>query len=190
MGAVNSNPIVVAYSEFNDDPQFRDDWICSDADSAAEEIDGATVWIYPAGAVVEGDLDLLDLWEKDVLGVVALGDLTVTKSILDGEYDTPTTSLSVRGNLVAKNLWSGSAEIRVNGNATVTGLTVGVYNHGFIEVTGDLTSTYLAYDEPGHIIVGGNFIGEDLGNDLSLVTQQSDEDDFDEVVSRYFESQN
>jgi len=78
------------------------------------------------GSVV---LNELDLDTEDYMGIIVVGDLHVTGSIINENTDGA-CSLIVLGNLRARNMCVGGQIIYVTGYIAVTEMIMGIYNHG------------------------------------------------------------
>ncbi|AEI63027.1 leucine-rich repeat-containing protein [Corallococcus macrosporus] len=111
----------------------------------------ARVLVFDGDLVVPHDLVLDEGFgllapEKDApspyVGLLVRGSLTIEGSLLNFEDDTG-PFLQVEGALVARCVGVGGSQIRVNGSVH-TGELVGVYNHGHLDVGGDLDARIVA----------------------------------------------
>lgn len=104
-----------------------------------------------------------DAWKGGPMmfaGFIVDGDLTVTKSIDNGEQDFG-PFLTVFGNLTAKNVAIAGAPLHVRGDLTITGTFHGSYNHGSTRVDGALdASLFIAQDYS--VVLNGEVRGDVL----------------------------
>lgn len=120
--------------------------VAGDAESAT-----ARVLVHDGDLVIPHDLILDDGFgllsaEKDALsplvGLLVRGTLTIEGCLLNFEDDTG-PFLQVEGSLVASGVGVGGSRIRVDGSVRTNEL-VGVYNHGHLDVGGDLDARIVA----------------------------------------------
>jgi hypothetical protein len=110
--------------------------------------DQLKVRYYEKSGVIEGDIDLDTLcYQNDVAGIFAKQDLTVTGTIFNWEIDTTAAFLAVGRDLKCKNLVAGCADIRVRRNLMAKGVVVATYNHGYMEISGDVVAKHLIIDD-------------------------------------------
>jgi hypothetical protein len=110
--------------------------------------DDLKVRCYEKSGVIEGDIDLDALCYRDnVAGIFAKRDLTVTGTILNWEIDTTAAFLAVGRDLKCKHLVAGCADIRVRRNLIAEGVVVATYNHGYMEISGDVVAQHLIIDD-------------------------------------------
>ncbi|SFW86193.1 hypothetical protein [Chitinophaga sancti] len=131
------------------------DALSTDYDLFDEYLDTLEIRIYDGDTVLNEFLDLHDLYtEQNIAGIVVNGNLSVHAPIIDFELDTYSCFLLVSGSLDCTRLAAGCAEIIVGGNLTVADVMVAYYNHGTIEIGGDLHATLLIIDDHGASIKG------------------------------------
>ena len=131
------------------------DALSTDYDLFEEYLDTLQVRIYEGDTVLNEFLDLNDLYtEQNIAGIIVNGNLTVNAPIIDFELDTYSCFLLVSGDLRCTRLAAGCAEILVKGNVTVADVIVAYYNHGNIEIGGDLHGELLIIDDHGASIKG------------------------------------
>ena len=116
--------------------------------------DGRSIRHYAGDATIEGDLDLDALFWNGVAGIWAEKDLIVNGTIFNWEIDTPACFLAVGRDLRCKNLVASSADIRIAGDARIDGLLSSTYNHGFIEVGGNVHARHFVIDDHTTIVRG------------------------------------
>ncbi|WP_426445375.1 hypothetical protein ACP26L_18890 [Paenibacillus sp. S-38] len=83
-------------------------------------------------------------WELN--GLVVLGDLTIEGNVLNTNMDSGPLLL-VQGNVTARNILSGGSEIYINGDAHIRDAVYGYYNHGSIEIVGNLYAGLIVMDD-------------------------------------------
>ncbi|NVI98520.1 hypothetical protein HV824_10340 [Myxococcus sp. AM009] len=119
--------------------------------AASAESATARVLVHDGDLVVPHDLILDDGFgllspEKDapspLVGLLVRGTLTIEGCLLNFEDDTG-PFLQVEGSLAASGVGVGGSQIRVNGSVRTNEL-VGVYNHGHLDVGGDLDARIVA----------------------------------------------
>ncbi|MDP9765156.1 hypothetical protein [Deinococcus enclensis] len=116
-----------------------------------------------------GKLDALapeGTWGLNVL--VVFGDLILDGGLLNTDMDGGPVLL-VQGNVKARNLISGGSDIIVMGNADISDVVFANYNHGYLEVKGQLSAGLL-------VMVDHSY---DLEN-LNVPVQIFDEDAWDD----------
>lgn len=115
-----------------------------------------TIALYRGSTRVAGDLALdFDGDDDSPDGTIVDGDLEVAGSIVNRSGDSG-PFLLVTGNLRAKNLIAGGAEIVVLGDLIVDDVIFGFYNHGSVTVHGTtrakaIISEYHAFDLRGRV---------------------------------------
>jgi hypothetical protein len=115
--------------------------------------DDRQVRFYEKSATTEGDIDLDALYYADnVAGILAKQDLTVTGTIKNWEIDTTAAFLAVGRDLKCRNLVAGCADIRVRRSLTAEGAVVSTYNHGYMEISGDVVAKYFIIDDHTTIV--------------------------------------
>lgn len=120
-----------------------------------DDLDTAVIRIYEGDTVLNGSVDLYDLYlEQHVAGIIVNGNLTVHGTIIDFELDTVSAFLQVNGSLTCQRLAAGVAEILVSGDVNVDDVLVAFYNHGRIEIAGDVNGRLLIVDDHGIEIKG------------------------------------
>lgn len=131
------------------------DALTTDYDLFEENLDTLQIRIYEGDTVLNEFLDLYDLYyEQNIAGIIVNGHLTVHAPIIDFEPDTYSCFLMVNGSLNCTRLAAGCAEIIVSGNVTVADVMVAYYNHGNVEIAGDLNGELLIIDDHGAQIKG------------------------------------
>ena len=105
-------------------------------------------------------------WDLNVL--VVFGDLILDGGLLNTDMDGGPVLL-VQGNVKARNLISGGSDIIVMGNADISDVVFANYNHGYLEVKGQLSAGLL-------VMVDHSY---DLEN-LNVPVQIFDEDAWDD----------
>lgn len=120
-----------------------------------DDLDTLVVRIYEGDTVLNESLDLYDLYsEQNIIGIIVNGNLTVQGSIIDFELDTFSCFLQVNGSLTCTKLAAGVAEILVSGDVHVAEVLVAFYNHGRVEIAGDVNGPLLIVDDHGIAIKG------------------------------------
>lgn len=115
--------------------------------------DDRKVRYYEKNGAIEGDIDLDALYYRDnVAGIFAKQDPTVTGTIFNWEIDTTAPFLAVGRDLKCRNLVAGCADIRVRRNLTAEGAVVSTYNHGYMEISGDVVAKYFIIDDHTTIV--------------------------------------
>lgn len=136
---------------------------------------------YEKSGVIEGDIDLDALCYRDnVAGIFAKQDLTVTGTIFNWEIDTTAAFLAVGRDLKCKNLVAGCADIRVRGNLTADGVIISTYNHGYMEISGDVIAKYLIIDDHT-TIVGRNVKAAGWKEAANAIVELADSDWLSEI---------
>lgn len=119
--------------------------------------------LLPADTVIKGDL-LLDfseeLEEKNVVAIVALGNLKVEGAIVNSNLEFG-PMLFVAGNLEAKRIDKGGSFVATLGDVRLSGPALCEYNHGGLLIGGDLT-TELLLNLDHDVTVSGKTIGVSL----------------------------
>lgn len=129
--------------------------LAADFESLLEESEELIVRIYEGDTVLNESIDLYDLfYEENVAGIIVNGNLTVNGTIIDYELDTYSCFLQIKGSLSCHTLASGCAEILIAGDANITEALVAFYNHGTLEIDGDLHARLLVVDDHGISIYG------------------------------------
>ena len=124
---------------------------------------------FPAGHRVDGDLDL------DGGPVLAAGALEVTGDVLGWEEGS---ALVVLGDLRANNVLVGGPEIVIKGHLFAKGSVLTDYNHGSLDVAGDLHASLVLAEHLTRI--GGRVHGTTVDFGGLRVTSP----DFKPTVSR------
>jgi hypothetical protein len=113
------------------------------------------VRIYEGDTIINEYVDLYDLfYEQKTAGIIVNGNLIVNAPVIDFQIDTCSAFLIVHGSLTCKTLAAGCAEIIIDGDVTVADAMVAFYNHGIIELEGDLNAKLLIVDNHGITIKG------------------------------------
>ncbi|PWV56864.1 hypothetical protein [Chitinophaga sp. S165] len=129
--------------------------IATDLEMLEADNDPLVVRVYEGDTIINEYLDLFDLYsEQNVAGIIVNGNLTVNAPVIDFELDTYSAFLIVNGSLTCKDLAAGCAEIIVKGNVTVADAMLAYYNHGRLEIEGDLNGKILIIDDHGATIKG------------------------------------
>jgi len=129
--------------------------LSTDFDTLEDNIDALSVRIYDGDVTLPEALDLYDLYyEQNIAGIIVNGNLTVTGPVIDFELDTYSCFLLVHGSLNCTVLAAGCTEIIINGNVTASEVVIGFYNHGIIDIQGDINSKLLIIDNHGATIKG------------------------------------
>jgi hypothetical protein len=103
---------------------------------------------YAGDALISGDVDLDQLFYRtNIAGLVVDGDLTISGSVLNWEIDTTASFVEVHGNLHCQNIIVGCADMVVRGDARVSNVVVSTYNHGRLEIAGDVFAKYFIVDD-------------------------------------------
>lgn len=135
---------------------------------------GDEIRLLDGDVVVDGDLELdevPDIWVR--------GDLKVKGSVcnIEGDYGP---FLVVEGDLQAKNLIGGGSEIQILGNARITNTIYGHYNHGILEIGGDVTAKAVICDDH-HLDIGGSVAAITVASGGTM-QGDFDSDDFERVM--------
>lgn len=144
------------------------------------------VLILPPGTKIEGNLHVewsKELQVKNVVAIVAMGDLKVEGSVINDDHDGG-PMMFVVGDLVAKSIDKRGAFMVILGNVRLSGPALCEYNHGGLRIGGDLT-TELLLNLDHDVLVSGRTIGKSLTgreDDLrsSLVSDVFSSDDPDD----------
>ncbi|PSL34478.1 hypothetical protein [Chitinophaga ginsengisoli] len=129
--------------------------LATDLDMLEDGADSLIIRIYEGNTIINEYVDLHDLfYEQKIAGIIVNGNLTVNAPIIDFEIDTYSSFLIVHGSLTCKTLAAGCAEIIIDGDVTVADAMVAFYNHGTIEIQGDLNARLLIIDDHGASIKG------------------------------------
>jgi len=146
-------PFPEAIARFGLDKKFEDYKLEEFAEG------GRGVRYYPAGAAIDGDIDLDRLfWAGEIAGIVAAEDLMIAGSVWNWEIDTTAVFVSVGRDLKCGNLIAGCAEIAVGRDVRADGIVVATYNHGRLAIARDVHAKYLIVDDH-NTSVGGKLIG-------------------------------
>jgi hypothetical protein len=106
-------------------------------------------------AVIDGDLDLDAMFDPYwIAGFAVDGNATVSGSITNWEIDIHTSFLSVVGNLACEHVVAGCSDIVVRGDVRASGVIVATYNHGWLEIGGDVHARTLILDDHDAMIRG------------------------------------
>jgi hypothetical protein len=146
-----------------------------------DEVDASTVVVYENDEVVDASFVLNGMvHEEGIAGIVALGNLIVSGSIVDFESDTLSSFVFIRGNLSVVNLVGGCAEILVQGSVTARDVVMGYGGHGRLAIAGDVHAKLVAVDNQS-IEVGGEVHADTLGYGYTL--PRWDYSEWNEVLS-------
>lgn len=115
---------------------------------------------YAGDAAVAGDLDMDALVGEEIAGIVVDGDLHLDGSIFNWEIDTTAAFLWVRGNLHVKNIVFGCMDLVVSRHVHASGLIVATYNHGHMDISGDVHADRVIIDDDGPSIIGGRVVAK------------------------------
>lgn len=108
-------------------------------------------------AVIDGDLDLDAPFDPHLIAGFAIdGNATVSGSITNWEVDTQTAFLSVVGDLACEHFVVGCSDIVVLGNVRASGVIVTTYNHGWLEINGDVHARTFIIDDDRYAVVRGD----------------------------------
>lgn len=88
--------------------------------------------------------------------------------------------LAVGRDLKCKNLVAGSADIRVRGDLTADGVIVATYNHGYMEISGNVVAKYLIIDDHT-TIVGRNVKAAGWKEAANAIVELPDSDWLSEI---------
>ncbi|MFO0888360.1 MAG: hypothetical protein U0790_04335 [Isosphaeraceae bacterium] len=138
------------------------------------------VLVLPPGTEIKGDLELDwsdDLEKRNIVAIVARGDLRVTGTIRNTNLDGG-PFLFVAGDLRAARIDKGGACISVLGRVEVEDYVLCEYNHGGFRVGGDLKCKALLILDHD-VLISGNTAGRSLSWD--------DEDLREELVPEVFD---
>jgi hypothetical protein len=106
-------------------------------------------------AMIDGDLDLDAMFDPYwIAGFAVDGNATVSGSITNWEIDIHTSFLSVAGNLACEHVVAGCSDIVVRGDVRASGVIVATYNHGWLEIGGDVHARTLILDDHDAMIRG------------------------------------
>jgi Clp amino terminal domain, pathogenicity island component len=106
-------------------------------------------------AVIDGDVDLDATFDPYLIAGFAIdGNATVSGSILNWEIDTRASFLSVVGNLACEHFIVGCSDVTVLGNVRASGIMVATYNHGWLEINGDIEARTLVLDDHHALLRG------------------------------------
>jgi hypothetical protein len=106
-------------------------------------------------AVIDADVDLDATFDPYLIAGFAIdGNATVAGSVLNWEIDTRAAFLSVVGNLTCQHFIAGCSDITVLGNVRASGIMVATYNHGWLEINGDVEARTLVIDDHHALIRG------------------------------------
>lgn len=130
--------------------------LATDLEETLEDsLDTLVVRIYEGDTILNESIDLYDLYyAQNIAGIIVNGNLSVNGTIIDFEIDTYSCFLIVHGSLTCKTLAAGVAEILVNGDLHATDAVVTYYNHGVIEISGNLHANLFIVDDHGINIFG------------------------------------
>ncbi len=126
----------------------KEAWLREQQDQFVDE----EVFVIEDQDTVMEDLSLE--YEGDVVAYFVKGNLTaknITNSNTDGAL-----SLIVMGNLTAENIIAGGQQIWVEGNLKVKEVFWGDYNHGGLEVKGDVEALVFAETDQYHVEIKGS----------------------------------
>lgn len=146
------------------------------------------VLVLPPGTHLSGDLELdwgIGWIERNgIAGVACEGDLTLDGDVLNRNSDTGPL-LFVGGKLRVRNLIAGGSRVIVLGDVEASGLVVGFYNHGSIQVRGDLRAQAFIMEDHGGYVHGTTHapsIG-DLDNARDILVPEVFEDPYEDWPS-------
>lgn len=129
--------------------------LVTDFDMPEDDAASLVVRVYDGDTLINEYVDLHDLLhEEKTAGIIVNGNLIVNAPVIDFEIDTCSAFLIVHGSLSCKTLAAGCAEIIVDGDVTVTDAMLAYYNHGIIEIEGNLNAPLLIIDDHGASIKG------------------------------------
>ncbi|WP_143305136.1 DUF6630 family protein [Chitinophaga vietnamensis] len=115
------------------------DDIATNLEFIDENVPDLRVMIFDEDVVTDDQFDLYEMYtEEHIAGCIFKKNLTVHNSIIDYEPDTYSAFLLINGDLSCTNLVAGCTEIIVNGNVQVQDTFIGYYNHGRVEIKGNL----------------------------------------------------
>jgi hypothetical protein len=137
------------------------------ADHIRVDEPGGTALILPAGAAVTGDLDLdydnPDIETHRIGSILALGDITIGGRLLNLDGDGGPFLLT-GGNLKAHEIIKGGASIVTLGSITCDGTLFCNYNHGTMQVCGDVSAPLVLLNDH-EILVTGTIHGRTVSSE-------------------------
>jgi hypothetical protein len=106
-------------------------------------------------AVIDADIDLDATFDPYLIAGFAVdGNASIAGSVFNWEIDTRASFLSVLGNLSCTHFIAGCSDVTVLGNVRASGIMVATYNHGWLEINGDVDAGMLVIDDHHALIRG------------------------------------
>lgn len=140
------------------------------------------VLVFEGDTVIDGNFELIQHeMPHEAWGYIVTGNLTVNGRILDGDMDYG-PFLVVKGDLYADSITTAGAELFIIGNAFIKKFIYTFYNHGTLEIDGDL-KTKLVICSDHNTIVKGKIDAIVLNDNGSLEgTPDFDEENWGEIL--------
>lgn len=109
----------------------------------------------PRDFVHSGDLELHRWMQRDrIAGLVVDGDMTIHGDLIDNSFDGAAAFLLARGNLGARSVTLGGAEIVVRGDLRAEGPVFSHSSAGRCEIGGSLHASHLVTDDHATVVAG------------------------------------
>lgn len=111
---------------------------------------------YCAGDFIYGArVELYEwMWRDKIAGLVVDGDMIIDGNLEDNSFDGVAAFVLARGDLRAKSITLGGAEVVVMGDVQAQGPVFNSYGSGRLEVGGSLQATHLITDDHATVVDG------------------------------------
>lgn len=109
----------------------------------------------PGDFVYVGDIELYQwMWCDKIAGLVVDGDMTIEGDLMDNPFDGVTAFVLARGNLRARTVTLGGAEVVVRGDLRAEGPVFNSSTAGRCEIGGSLHASHLVTDDHATVVAG------------------------------------
>ncbi|MBU3886854.1 hypothetical protein FM996_04610 [Methylosinus sporium] len=109
----------------------------------------------PGDFVYVGDIELYQwMWCDKIAGLVVDGDMTIEGDLMDNSFDGAAAFVLARGNLRARTVTLGGAEVVVRGDLRAEGPVFNSSTAGRCEIGGSLHASHLVTDDHATVVAG------------------------------------
>jgi hypothetical protein len=109
----------------------------------------------PSDFVYGGDIELYQwMWCDKIAGLVVDGDMTIDGDLMDNSFDGSAAFVLARGNLRARSVTLGGAEVVVRGDLRTEGPVFNNSSAGRCEIGGSVYASHLVTDDHATVVAG------------------------------------
>ncbi|WP_400767446.1 hypothetical protein [Methylosinus sporium] len=109
----------------------------------------------PGDFAYVGDIELYQwMWCDKIAGLVVDGDVTIDGDLMDNSFDGSAAFVLARGNLRARTVTLGGAEVVVRGDLRAEGAVFNSASAGRCEIGGSLSASHLVTDDHATVVAG------------------------------------